>query len=1116
MDGANSAIAVLRQRVQEAADAITSRLRAVDASPFIGQILILDEEQKLGRIFLRLGDSFQSLCKMLERYPALGLALVAGAVARQDGSSLDELAVFGHIEHLVRRADRSFSQAEKEELSVAFRSACVKLGLTVQRGKRQGDLQWRVREFILQGGARLAHSDRLADAFLRTERSLGTPDPSDTMECVRFSDAAAERLEAVPRLRTILENDQTGWHVSVFARLRRGEEQVDSPVRNALKKEIEKARSRPSSPSERRPELVLRGVDLCVSVPEGGPLTIDDGQRGIVLCGGEAALRVPWPTNLTWQVLDGQPQAFARWLGEPDACAIFDAEMGAFLGSAQPGTSLTVRPGHLAIASRHPFSVGGERAEAFLGGVYLAWVLLTDSDLAVALPGSRSAVLRPRIERRITLGRALIQDTKGTTVFGATTVATVSVPGDIGSNLDAELILRHPSLGPHPVRVPVALDKVGLAAVDIAAFLPAKGSFGRLQVALVLPGQDRSLVSTSAWFWPGLTRFDGAIFHGPVPDDLDEPGCRGVHRDGDMLAVVAGDARAQALLRFSSKALHLMAPGVHAWIERPGADDRTPSPIPPASLIPIGGNLASVLKIACDRPDAILEVGSVSEVAAFTRGGVRRITFASLAEALESQDGEVRVRYRGPSDAPHTVCRLVRAETPIRFGVARLPTAIEIAIESLQPIEVIRFECTDLVEGSTKSTLPDMLNSADGPGRFTGGTTSGRAALHVRLGAADFSDGIWSAQAYCRLAGMTGFRPFQEGTGERYALSFQVRQGVFMERVDPRLLQDAEKTFRRAGAELRIPVAAPIPDTLRLVDNLYVAAGRQLLDADQAAAARAFATDLVTDDTVSESPGYVPAISIFGVDVRAFSAPASAYADLPDSTEFASFAGLAALSRARMLKDAFANPRFEGAIACAFSNAGGAQRVASIDLTDFDFAFLTNVLKICVDDFEDDPPLLGHGFFAGTQRQASVGLAMAHTNPANGTRVGQALFIAKQALHAAGNLAGMAETLAEGTRAYPKGIPYVAPAEREENEAGGLESLFAFLSALALAARLDARGGRYLPSFMEAIQHAISRFEGVVMGADTAAGICAHIAPQYFAAHLLLWELLIRSREPND
>ena len=1116
MGGTDSAIAALRQRIQEAAAAISSRLRAADASPFIGQLPILDEEQKAGRIFLRLGDSFQSLCKMLARYPALGLALVAGAVARQDDRSLDELAVFGHIEHFIGRQNRPLSLDEKQELFDVFRSACVKLGLTVQRARRQGDLQWRVREFILQGGARQAHADRLAEAFLQTERSLGTPDPFDTMACVSFCDEAAKRLDAVPRLRMILENDQTGWHASVFARLRKGQEQVASPIRDALKREIEKARGKPSSLSERRPQLVLRGIDLCVSVPEGGPLTIDDGQRRIVLCEGEAALRAPWPTTLTWQVQDGQPQAFARWLDQLDACAIFDAETGAFLGYVQSGITLTARPGHLAIASRRPFSVGGERAESFLGGVHLAWATLADSDLAVALPGVRSAILRPRIERRMALGPSLAQDTKGTVVFGAATVAIVSVPGDIGSKLQAELILRHASIVAHSVRAPVTLDEAGCAEVDLAALLPLRGSFGRLHATLALPGQERSLVSTSAWFWPGLTRFDGAIFHGPVPDDLDEPGCRGIHRDGDRLAVVAGDARAQALLRFRSKALHLIAPGVHAWIERPGADERTPFSIPPASLISIGGNLASVLKIACDRPDAVLEVGSVAEVAAFARGGVRRIAFASLAEALESHDGEVRVRYRGPSDAPHTVCRLVRAEAPVRFDVARLPTAIEIAIESLRPIEAVRFECTNLAGGSTRLIQPEMFSPADGRSRFAAATTGGHAAQYVRLFAADFPNGIWSAQAYCRLAGMTGFRPFQEGTGERYALSFQVLHGTFTERVDPRFLEDLGEAFRRAGTELRIPVAAPIPVTMRLAGSLYVVAGRQLLASDEAAAARAFASDLVVDDAVSESPGYLPATSLFDVDARAFSAPASAYEDVSDSSEFASFAGLAALSRARMLKDAFASPRFQGVVAGAFSNVASAQRVRTLDLTDFDFGLLTNVLKICADEFDDDPPLLGRGFFAGSQRRASVGLALAHANPANGTRVGQALFVARQALHAAGDLTGTAAALANGTLAYTRGLPYVAPAEREENEAGGLESLFGFLSALALAARLDARGTRRLPAFLAAIQQVMTRFDGVHMDAEAAAGICVRIAPQYFAAHLLLWELLIRSKEPHD
>jgi hypothetical protein len=441
-----------------------------------------------------------------------------------------------------------------------------------------------------------------------------------------------------------------------------------------------------------------------------------------------------------------------------------------------------------------------------------------------------------------------------------------------------------------------------------------------------------------------------------------------------------------------------------------------------------------------------------------------------------------------------------------------VPGAIEIAIESLRPIEAVRFECTDLTGNTTKSVQLNVFAPLDGVACSTGG----HPAHHVKLRTVDFPDGIWSAQAYCRLSGMTGFRPLQEDTGERYTLSFQVRDSAFIERIDPHALADPEQAFLCAGRELRSPVAASIVDTMRLAENLYIVAGRRLLDGDREAAARAFASDLVIDDAFADSPGFVPIASPFSVTESAFSAPAWVYAAVPSSAEFASFSGLAALSRAKMVKDALANPQFHGAVACAFTNAASAQRVAGLDLTGFDFGPLVKILMACNDEFDDDPKLLGRAFFAACQRRAAIGLAMAYANPANGTRVGRAMFVAKQSLHAAGDLTRTAAALADGTNAYPKGVPYVAPEEREENESGGLESLFGFLSALALAARLDARGTRCLPSFLQAIKQTVARFDGDLMDAEVTAGICVRIAPQYFAAHLLFWELLIRSKEPHD
>jgi hypothetical protein len=203
--------AFLREATRAASEAVARRLQAADAPPFIGQLPLLPSERSAAiDRFRHFQDPFAALCRLLKHQPALALSLLAGEIAGQSEAAADDHGVFRYLEKLLGPAKPTLSNAEREELVLAFRQAAVRLGLTVQRERRPDDRQWRVNELVLQGGARRGHAHALADAFLRTERAIGLPDPSSTAECVRFCCIAAERLTNTPRLAMILENDQTG------------------------------------------------------------------------------------------------------------------------------------------------------------------------------------------------------------------------------------------------------------------------------------------------------------------------------------------------------------------------------------------------------------------------------------------------------------------------------------------------------------------------------------------------------------------------------------------------------------------------------------------------------------------------------------------------------------------------------------------------------------------------------------------------------------------------------------------------------------------------------------------------------------------------------------------
>jgi hypothetical protein len=514
----------------------------------------------------------------------------------------------------------------------------------------------------------------------------------------------------------------------------------------------------------------------------------------------------------------------------------------------------------------------------------------------------------------------------------------------------------------------VTLDEQGVAEVPVGRLLPPAGAAGRLQATLTLPGQERALISATAWYWPGLERFDGMRFHGPVPTNLHEDSCRGIYRTSEGLAIAGDGDRPDVLLMLGSGSLRFSAPGVYVAVERPGIPLGAASAVPLGTTITLGGNLACTLRIACDNPNAVLEVGAIGDGQAFARLPVRRISFGSLVTALESGDGEVRIRYLGPTDPPRLVCALMRAETPTQFGIHLRADFVEVGFSMDRPLTALRLECSDLLSGST------MALELDAHGRPNSGadesptqqavlvgsdSRSGAPVHRFRLPFGRWDDGVWLVEPYCRVEGMPGARPLRTAADERFTFAFLTRGGVRDRCVDEERILDTEAAFRRAANAIATPIANEVAEAAWPVESLYRAAGARLLQDTPTTAAVAFANDLAGMENIGGSPGALPRLSPWHVDLAAFSQQASAYdANRLEAPDLAPFAGLAILGSSRLLKDAFTDRRFEPCAAGAFGNFALANRVKSIDLTDFAFAKLEKTFRTSHHIRSDDEPLL--------------------------------------------------------------------------------------------------------------------------------------------------------------
>jgi hypothetical protein len=526
----------------------------------------------------------------------------------------------------------------------------------------------------------------------------------------------------------------------------------------------------------------------------------------------------------------------------------------------------------------------------------------------------------------------------------------------------------------------------------------------------------------------------------------------------------------------------------------------------------LGGNLASSLRVVCDQPDAVIEIGVHVEPKAFRIRRVRRIGFPSLLAALEGGDGEVRVRYRGPDDMPITVCKLVRTETPNRFKIESHADFLDVWADFARPLLRLRLECEDLLTGRTQ-TLEVSPGEAS-QGQLSVASNGNGLSCHFRLLFAGFPEGTWRAEPFCIFGGLTGFRPLRMELGGHCAFAFRTRDSRMG--IGAGLHEDPGGAFRRSTIAVSLPTAEEVADTAVVVEKFYQAAGRELIRQDLSLAAISFATDLVQADSFQESPGFIPKRSPWHINWNSFSAEAIAYDGISsDDASLRGFYGLGLLGNDRMVKNFFRHRNVDIHFAAAFGNVVAASRVEGLDLTDFDFLKLSDQYSRSIDGiWVDDPPLLGRTFFQSAGEHAAASLTLALENAVNGQRIRRALAVARRSVKAMAELRREAEKLADNTNTFPLSVPYIIPDASVVEDNSLLEDLFPFVSALALAARLDARKPGYVSRFMDGLTALIKDSADSEMRPVGAAGICTRIGNQFFSSHLLFWELLLRSREP--
>ena len=601
-----------------------------------------------------------------KRYPLLAAWTVATTIAEQYGPGMD-YASYRPIAN--RLGIEEIPAHRREAFNSRFRSACAAHGLMLPP-KYSGTQDW-IGDYLFQAGVPVAQLDRLVDAFLRVERQTGLPVRDDTAEIKSWESKALERVPAhLKTLRKILGEDSTGYHATVYVRLREGEVTETNFEYRLLDKINTLEQEQGLGPALQHPVLTFGEGDLRIEVPaHGQSLEVEFGARQPPHQLNPHESRVippPWPSQVRWRT--STPHDGWRSLSlfhDPHTILLFDGDSGRSNGSLNPerGDGQRVPAGSIALASTLPFQVNGEAAYEIDTDAYVLYPERSTSLRIIQGDAEYRAQVDPRLRLEID-GCKVARHAEGLLLAEPRCVFVRGDVSGLASNLEVKLVYCASTSS-----VPVAMNSKDELVAPLN--LPERGPFGKVRISLHVRNQSRALYRYAFWYWPGLRGLrDGAVFESAsIPGNLAEEHLEHVNATDGPLCLRQGIPYLRAILAFSvdRKIVRFTfpPPGVSLFVRTSEGKE---------SAISLGKRLvvtpeqsASHLVVRCPEQPADVDFKGGIIRQPFDRFGLWRRSFAALS--VQGTHNVIRLRI---ASRPGELVDLVRVgPDPRGVGASR-------------------------------------------------------------------------------------------------------------------------------------------------------------------------------------------------------------------------------------------------------------------------------------------------------------------------------------------------------------------------------------------------------------------------------------------------------------
>jgi hypothetical protein len=824
--------------------------------------------------------------------------------------------------YIKKALNADLSQRDKEKLWEGFRTACLRLGLSVS--PRRSGSNYMIEEYLRQAGVPLNYLEDLVHKMSRHAEDVGLPDDDDPDAIKLWQQGLLYHIRYLSRpVQKAIDADSDGFYIRLFIKAISGQLQIDDNCSELEQRLISAVESAPAQKKKQMkslaiPKILFRDGQLGVELPPGEESlwrVETNGSHEEHLGSLEARfipLNADLPNQISVSDLRGTAMTSADlWEdGRNNRFLVFN-ENGTFVGRGQLGQEeiLLLEPGEYDLLLRFEPTGLADDLECLSDDpeLFVYRLSLDPSQTFEIMRGPAKVRFCSDSKPALVWDGQRYRGVQGNELFASAGLSIdVKIPEDLffDETVRYVLTLRPGTLG-DLVEIPV--DPVaGGSRINVAEYCTTwSPGLTRLLVELKREGFQRAEARSAIFLWNGLERVTNRTqFHCamlPAENNLLQNECDNIKVDPEKRTVTFKNED-QRLFRMvfqvtdnRKQPFTWSVPGVFLQVLDYQEQGTTEKPLKKGATLSVSTRSREVLEVFSSS-NGSLRLGAFNKIVNFDRVGRVRIHLAGLVDYL-GPGADTLCFIDHDSQRSEDLLRLVAPHQILDFQTSRHTDKVVLHFSTKDEIDLVSLNIKDMVTGWRKElTISCDSTEVQGEDDFSFWLSCQKTSQNTYLHELQFfldkwPNGAWIVTFKGRIGGRWG--RFSNSRNDHFAIGLPVvgnqayrSADIIWKYIKELPAEQKEIVFKRIHRRLLNCYAPQAWESIEWLGLLWSKLADGFAEEDVLRKRVITLAEELHDE--SNAPSWVPLFSILSKFPKLYSQPVSAYRGLPNSRQFLS------------------------------------------------------------------------------------------------------------------------------------------------------------------------------------------------------------------------------------